>query len=90
MKALSVKKTNDLTTAFFFLLPSLVIFGVFVYYALGYNLYLSTTSWNFLTPNKNFVGLRNYVKLFSSKIFWQVFGNTIYYALGTVSLILVM
>ena len=90
MKALSVKKTNDLTTAFFFLLPSLVIFGVFVYYALGYNLYLSTTSWNFLTPNKNFVGLRNYVKLFSSKIFWQVFGNTIYYALGTVSLSLVI
>jgi ABC-type sugar transport system permease subunit len=68
------------------LLPSLILFGVFVYYALAYNLYLSTTSWNFLTPNKNFIGLKNYIKLFSNKIFWHVLWNTTYYALGTIIL----
>ena len=89
MKKISSKKFRDYSTVLFFLLPSLVIFGVFVYYALGYNLYLSTTSWNFLTPNKNFIGLKNYIKLFSNKIFWKVLWNTTYYALGSVSLSLI-
>lgn len=86
MKRTLNKKSRDTVTVVLFLLPSLILFGVFVYYALAYNLYLSTTSWNFLTPNKNFIGLKNYVKLFSNKIFWHVLWNTTYYALGTIIL----
>lgn len=86
MAKLSGKKIHDYTTIILFLLPSLVIFGVFVYYALGYNVYLSSTSWNFLTPNKTNVGIRNYAKLIGNPTFWKVTWNTVYYAVGSVSL----
>lgn len=77
-------------TAFLFLLPSLVIFGVFVYYALGFNIYLSFTSWNFLSPSKAFIGLDNYVRLFTGTRFWQALLNTVYFAAGSVSVSLVV
>ena len=68
------------------MLPSLIIFGVFVYYALGFNIYLSFTSWNFLSKTKDFIGLANYTRLFESKVFWRALGNTAYFAAGSVSI----
>ena len=49
----SKRKRVDLITALLFLFPSLAIFGVFTYYALGFNVFLSFTSWNFLSKTKN-------------------------------------
>lgn len=86
----SKRKRIDLVTAFFFLLPSLTIFGVFTYYALGFNIYLSFTSWNFLSKAKNFIGLTNYERMFTDPRFWQILGNTTYYAVGTVVFSLVL
>ncbi len=77
---------QDLITAFLFLLPSLIVFGVFTYYALGFNVYLSTVRWNFIAPVKVNVGLENYQRLFADRRFWTVVRNTFYYALGSVSL----
>jgi len=81
---------KDLLTAFLFLLPSLVVFGVFVYYALGFNFYLSFTSWNFLTPAKEVIGFDNYTRLFDSSVFWGALKNTVYFAAGSVSLSIVI
>ena len=77
---------KDVLTAFVFLLPSLLIFGIFTYYALGYNIFLSFTRWNFISPEKVFVGLENYQQLFSDARFWSVIRNTFYYAVGSVAL----
>jgi sn-glycerol 3-phosphate transport system permease protein len=77
---------TDLATAILFLTPSVVIFGVFVYYALGFNFYLSLTSWNFLSENKRFIGLKNFQDLLADPQFWQVLRNTTYFSVGTVSL----
>lgn len=80
----SKRKRVDLITALLFLFPSLAIFGVFTYYALGFNVFLSFTSWNFLSKTKNLIGLTNYTRMFSDDRFWQILGNTTYYAVGTV------
>jgi ABC-type sugar transport system permease subunit len=80
------RKHRDYLTAFLFLLPSLIIFGVFVYYALGFNVYLSTTSWNFIAPAKKFVGMNNYLDMFGDKRFWNVFRNTAFFSFGSVAI----
>lgn len=80
---------KDLLTAFLFLLPVFVVFGVFKYYPLIDNALISLTSWDFFNP-KRFVGLDNYVKLFQSKIFWNVMGNTIYYTIWSTFLSLLL
>lgn len=82
----SARRREDLAVAFLFLLPSLLLFGTFVYYALGFNLYLSFTSWNFIAPVKTWVGWDNYARLLTNARFWKVFTNTFYFALGTVAL----
>ena len=80
------RRRVDLLTVFLFLLPSLLVFGVFVYYGLGFNLYLGFTSWNFLSETKKFIGLANYQLMFSDLRFWKILLNTTYYAIGTVTL----
>lgn len=82
----SARKRRDYITAILFLTPSLLVFGVFVYYALAFNLYLSVTSWNFITPTKTFVGLKNYLDMFGDQRFWNVFRNTAVYSLGSVTI----
>lgn len=82
-------RRKNLLTAFLFLLPSLLVFGVFVYYALGFNVYLSFTSWNFLSKTKDIIGFDNYARLLSSKVFWNALSNTAYFAFASVIISLI-
>lgn len=84
------RKSYDRFIAILFLAPSLITFGVFVYYVLVYNFYLSLTSWNFITPNLPFVGLDNYVAIFSDVETYSVLYNTIYYAIAEVGLSMIL
>jgi ABC-type sugar transport system permease subunit len=77
-------RRSDYLTVLIFLTPSLIIFGVFVYYALGFNLYLSFTSWNFLSSTKTFIGLENYQRMITDPRFWKVILNTFYFSAATV------
>lgn len=76
--------------AYLFLLPSLLGFIVFIVLpALG-SLVLSTVEWK-LTNTPTFVGIDNYVALFTQdKIFPIVLGNTVFYVLAIVPLQLVI
>ena len=49
------------------LAPSLIAIGIFVYGFIGWNVRVSFTSWRGLTPTYDFVGLRNYIALFSDE-----------------------
>jgi glucose/mannose transport system permease protein len=53
------------------LAPSLIAIGVFVYGFIGWNVRVSFSSWRGLTPTYDFVGLRNYIALFSDER-WQL------------------
>ncbi|RRR67516.1 MAG: sugar ABC transporter permease [Candidatus Viridilinea halotolerans] len=70
--------------------PNLALFAVFTYWPLIYNFYLSFVRWNFLRPTKPFVGLDNYINVFTSASFWAIFFNTFVFALFSVSLTLVI
>jgi len=57
--------------------PSLVAIAVFVYGFIGFTAFASLTKWNDLAPDFSFVGLRNYVKLFSVVRFQIDLRNTV-------------
>ena len=59
-----------------FMLPALTIYIVFAIYPTYSVLEYSFTDWDGISPEKNFVGLENYQRLFSDKIVWEAFRNT--------------
>ncbi|WP_284642956.1 carbohydrate ABC transporter permease [Paenibacillus silviterrae] len=66
--------------------PSIIIFSIFFIYPIFYMIYLSLHSWDFVSPEKDFVGFDNFVELFETKQFRQVLNNSLNYTLLTVSL----
>lgn len=62
-----------------FLLPTLIAFGIFVFYPLFYTVYLSFFDWNMIKPVKTFVGLKNYTTIFQDPLTYIVLKNTLAY-----------
>jgi multiple sugar transport system permease protein len=75
---------RDVFTAWIFLAPALILLTIFLFYPIAYLFYLSFTSGSFTVTGIEWIGLRNYLRLFSDSDFWQVIGNTAYFTLGTV------
>jgi multiple sugar transport system permease protein len=71
-------------TAYLWHTPGLLIFAVFVAYALYSSFILSFQQWNILEPDKRFVGLQNYRDVLSDDTFWRSLGHTVYYMAGSV------
>ena len=62
-----------------FILPSLAVFLVFMFYPLAYTLYLSFFRWNMVAPNMKFVALQNYIHLLTDPVTLKVVQNTLLY-----------
>ena len=75
---------RDAVAAGIFLTPALLILGIFLFYPIVYLLYLSFTTGSFTVTGIEWVGLRNYQRLFTDADFWQVIGNTAYFTIATV------
>ncbi len=75
---------RDAAAAWLFLAPALLLLSVFVLYPIGYLFFLSFTQGSFTRSGVFWVGLRNYWRLVLSPDFWQVLGNTGYFAVATV------
>lgn len=75
---------RDVFTAWIFLAPALILLTIFLFYPIAYLFYLSFTSGSFTVTGIEWIGLRNYLRLFTDSDFWQVIGNTAYFTLGTV------
>jgi multiple sugar transport system permease protein len=81
-------------TAYLFLSPWVIIFCIFTLYSVSFSFYLSFHEWNALEPDKPFVGLENYIKLFRDDRFYQALWNTVLFTgfgvpLGMISGLLV-
>jgi len=63
----------------FFLLPTFVLFAVFMFWPLVRAFYLSFFSWNMIRPTMDFVGLDNYIAIFRNPTMLRVMGNTFIY-----------
>ncbi|MGX4585332.1 carbohydrate ABC transporter permease [Paenibacillus chitinolyticus] len=67
-----------------FVLPSLLFLCIFTYYPMLKSVWLSFFEKNLVVRDPVFVGLGNYKALLHDPVFVQVFGNNIWFALGTV------
>lgn len=74
---------------YLFVLPVLVLMGVFIYWPLLYSVYLSLLEWNFVSPTREFVGLGNFLELARDETFRRALVNTALYLLVLVPLLVV-
>ncbi|MBZ2196579.1 carbohydrate ABC transporter permease [Occultella gossypii] len=73
-----------------FAFPNLALIGVFAYWPVLENLYLSLTRWDFIGPAPLFVGLENYAQLFTSATFVDVLRITLIWVVVVVGVSLVL
>lgn len=64
--------------------PNLLLFGVFTFWPLIYNAYLSFVQWDMLSPVKTWVGLENYRTMLADPNFSTILFNTFYFTGGAV------
>jgi len=77
-------RREDFFTGIICLAPSLLVIAFFVVFPIIFSLYLSFHEWAILTPDKPFVGLDNFERMFSTPEFWQALKNTFLYTVGVV------
>lgn len=66
-----------------FYIPALLIMLFFVAYPLFQTLQRSFYQWNGYSANMKFIGIENYLEMFSDDKFWGAFRNTIIYGFGS-------
>jgi raffinose/stachyose/melibiose transport system permease protein len=67
---------SRLSLLYVFLAPALLIYSVVVVYPMVYSAYLSLFRWDGISPTKLFVGLQNYLILFTQNdVFWIALKN---------------
>ncbi|MFC4597162.1 carbohydrate ABC transporter permease [Cohnella hongkongensis] len=76
--------------ALLFTLPAMVPLTLFWFIPLGYVIYLSFMEWDFMSPDKQFVGLDNYRDLFGNPAFYQALRVTALFCLGSVVPVIVI
>ena len=76
-------KTRKKLVEFSFVLPALILFCVFVAYPFLQGFPMSFTKWDGMSPKRPFVGLDNYIKLFSDPNVLNAAKNTVIFTLCT-------
>lgn len=78
---MNIAEKKDFVKSWFLLIPSIVLIFIFLFLPLMYTLYLSFFDWNMIRPDKEFVGMKNYIDLFMNPVFYKVLKNTFLYIL---------
>ncbi|HOJ93359.1 MAG TPA: sugar ABC transporter permease [Dictyoglomaceae bacterium] len=68
---------KDKLYSFLFLLPSIILIGIFVYGFIAWTGFISFTNWDNVFPDFSLVGLRNYIDLFQNLRFQISMKNTL-------------
>ncbi len=68
---------KDKLYSFLFILPSIILIAIFVYFLIFWTGFISLTDWNDIFPSFNIVGLRNYLELFQNFRFQISMKNTL-------------
>lgn len=76
--------------AFFFLLPSMVILALFVFWPILNSFWLSFHHWSLLDESHPYTGLSNYQKLLHDDRFGNAVLRTVYFTVGSVPLGIVL
>jgi len=86
---------TNLITPYLFMAPYLVLFLIFILVPVFYGIWISLHNWDYLLPGKPWVGLQNYVDLFTPgsttfEPFWQSMEATGKFTLYSVPLLVVI
>jgi len=69
---------------YLFILPALLFFAGIYIFPVFFGLEISLTKWDLISPNRQFIGLKNYINLISEPLFIKSLGNTLYYIILTI------
>lgn len=81
-------KKQEAKVGWLFIAPALIGFSIFTYGSILRSCYYSLTEWDLLT-NPVFVGLLNFRKVFSDPYFYQYMGNTLFFVVTLVPIVMV-
>ncbi|MCD8362784.1 MAG: sugar ABC transporter permease [Lachnospiraceae bacterium] len=70
-------------TVLLFVLPALIPLIIFWIYPILRSVWLSFTNWDFMTPDYDVVGLKNYISLLKDSRFYNALWNTVIFTVGT-------
>jgi len=73
------KRRRERWLSAIFLAPTIVVFALFMFWPLIRTIELSLYDWNMVSPNKTFVGISNYLWIFTNETVLKVLGNTLLY-----------
>lgn len=71
-------------TAYLYILPMMVLSFALVYYCIIDTVIVSFTDWDGMSNTFNWVGMKNYLKMFKDKVFWTSVVNNLIFFTGTV------
>lgn len=74
--SMGINERRHRLIGFAFAVPAVIFLLVFVVYPVTYNIWLSFTNTSLIKKTSSFVGLANYIKMFSNKLFKMYFWNT--------------
>ena len=74
---------------FYFVLPTLIIYGIFLIYPMITAFHYSFFKWNLLSEKK-YVGLSNFAKMINDKRFWNSYITTFHFTLISIVLIIII
>jgi len=78
LRTMTQRRRQEMRTAYLFLLPALLIYLVFVAWPVVQSIYFGFFEWNGLGKEMIWVGLRNYVDMFTKDaVFMQSLGNSL-------------
>lgn len=81
------RKSKQALIGYLFLSPVFLFYSIFLVFPIGFSLYLSFHRWNMLTPplKARYMGMKHFTYLLiQDETFLIVLKNTLFYALGTV------
>jgi len=78
--------SRDFLRPYIMIAPALIVFLLFFLFPIGYMIYLSFHEWNFISPEKTYVGLKNFKRLVADPLFLEVIRNSLVYTFLSVFL----
>ena len=74
---------SQLTANFTWLLPALVVSAGIIYFCVGYTGYISLLTWDGVSPDRVFIGFRNYSRMFADPVFYDALRHTVIFFVVT-------